>query len=184
MERLKAAAFDPISYMNKYDGTPIGSQALGTPDHPSLPFTRSELHAILHEYTEHLGIPIEFSATATEYFETENCGGVVLADGRRLTADVVVAADGVGSKSWPLVLGYKEQAISSGFALYRATFPVGPVLENPIIAKEYEGFKNRISVYIGPGVHVVVGKTEKQICWVMTRAVSEIDPSIMTFPRL
>ncbi|KAJ5231278.1 uncharacterized protein N7469_005866 [Penicillium citrinum] len=52
------------------------------------------------------------SATASEFFETDDRGGVVLFDGRRLTADVMMT-DGVGTKSWALVVGNKEPLISS-----------------------------------------------------------------------
>ncbi|SPO06485.1 uncharacterized protein DNG_09175 [Cephalotrichum gorgonifer] len=106
---------------------------------------------------------------ASEFFETEDHGGVVLHEGRRLTADVVVAADGVGTKSWALVVGRKDPPISSGFVLYRVTFPVAPALENPVIATELEGFSDRAFLHAGPGAHVVTCKSENDICWLLTR---------------
>ncbi|KAA8648032.1 FAD-dependent oxidoreductase [Aspergillus tanneri] len=68
------------------------------PNDPSLAIYRSKLHNVLYEHASQLGIPVEFSATASEFFEADDHAGVVLSDGRSLTADVVVAADGVGSK--------------------------------------------------------------------------------------
>ncbi|KAJ5739745.1 hypothetical protein N7533_012529 [Penicillium manginii] len=108
MERARQEAVAPVLTMKKFDGTLIGTFPIGNPDDPSLAIYRSKLHNVLYEYAEQLGIPIEFSATASEFFETDDHGGVVLSDGRRLTADIVVAADGVGTKSWALVVGSKE----------------------------------------------------------------------------
>jgi 2-polyprenyl-6-methoxyphenol hydroxylase-like FAD-dependent oxidoreductase len=122
MEQARREAVAPVVTMKKFDGTLIGTFPIGNPDDPSLAIYRSKLHNVLYEYADQLGIPIEFSATASEFFETDDHGGVVLSDGRRLTAEVVVAADGVGSKSWTLVVGNKEPPIGSGFVLYRVTF--------------------------------------------------------------
>jgi 2-polyprenyl-6-methoxyphenol hydroxylase-like FAD-dependent oxidoreductase len=171
MERARQEAVAPVVTMKKYDGTLIGSFPIGDPNEQSLAIYRSKLHNVLYEYASQLGIPVEFSATASEFFETESHGGVVLSDGRTIKADVVVAADGVGSKSWALVVGSKEPPISSGFVLYRVTFPVAPALENPVIAKEFEGFKDRAFLHADPGAHIVTCKSAKDICWLLTRRV-------------
>ncbi|KXG46427.1 Monooxygenase, FAD-binding [Penicillium griseofulvum] len=169
MERARQEAIDPVLNMKKFDGTLIGAFPIGDPKDPSLAIYRSKLHKVLHEYVSELGIPIEFSATASDFFEAGDHAGVIMSDGRKLTADVVVAADGVGTKSWMLVVGSKEPPISSGFILYRVTFPAGPALENPIIAKELGGFKNRGLLHAGPGAHVVSCKSRDEICWMLTR---------------
>lgn len=171
MERAREEAVAPVVTMKKFDGTLIGSFPIGDPNEPSLAIYRSKLHNVLYEYASQLGIPVEFSAAASEFFEAENHAGVVLSDGRTITADVVVAADGVGSKSWALVVGSKEPPISSGFVLYRVTFPVAPALKNPAIAKEFEGFKDRAILHAGPGAHIVICKSAKDICWLLTRRV-------------
>ena len=143
MDTARREAGASFITMKKYDGTTVGTFPVGDPQNPSLAIYRSRLHELLHDYAFNLGIKIDFGCTGTEYFETENRGGVVLSDGRRLEADVVVAADGVGTKSWGLVLGDETQPLSSGFVLYRVSFPVEKALEKPIIAKEFEGFKDR-----------------------------------------
>ena len=118
MERARKRAIPPTLTMKRFNGDVVGSFNLGDEKNPSMAIYRSELH----EYASLLGIPIEFSTSVVDYFETEDHGGVELADGRKLTADIVVAADGVGSKSWHLV-GEKTAPTSSGFVLYRVTFP-------------------------------------------------------------
>lgn len=147
---------------------------MGIPDDPFLPIYRSKLHNLLYKYYEQLGIPVEFPATASEFFVTDDQGGVVLSYGRRLTADVVVAADGVGSKSWALVVGSNDPPISSGFVLYRVTFPVAPALENSVIAAELGGCNDRTFLHAGPGAHIVTSKTAEEICWLLTRRVCSI----------
>lgn len=176
MESARREAGAPFVTMKKFDGSTVGTFPVGDPQNPSLALYRSKLHELLHDYASDLGINIDFGCAGAEYFETQDRGGVVLSDGRRLEADVVVAADGVGSKSWGLVLGDENQPISSGFVLYRVTFPVAKALENPIIANEFEGYKDRGILHAGPGAHMVTYKSEKDICWLLTcrvRAESE-----------
>jgi 2-polyprenyl-6-methoxyphenol hydroxylase-like FAD-dependent oxidoreductase len=158
-------AIDSVIHYKKFDGTLLASEAIGDPGLPSMIINRSQLHMALVETVQSLGIHIEFNATGVDYFETKDTGGVILEDGRALTADVIVAADGIGSKAWRLVLGRKPEVFSSGSAVYRVTFPVGPALENPIIAKEFEGFKTKNAVFFGPTCHVIVGKTATDTCW-------------------
>lgn len=168
MERARQEAFPPVYNMRKFDGTPIGEFTLGDPNDPSLGIYRAKLHAVLFEYARQLGIQVEFAATTREYFEGDDYAGVVLSDGRRLTADVVVAADGVGSKSWALVVGSHDPPISSGFVLYRVTFPVASALENPVIAAELAGYKGRAFLYAGPKAHIVICKSSDDVCWLLT----------------
>lgn len=172
MESLRTGLYAPLTYIKKFDGTSVGTQELGNPGDPTLVLNRVQLHAALYQYVKDLGIGVTFSAIVEEYFETAESGGIRMTDGRKMTADLVVAADGVGSTSWSLILGYKEQVISSGFAVYRVTFPAKPALENTVIAEEFEGFDNRVSVHVGDGAHVVIGKTPEQICWILTHRAS------------
>ena len=171
MERAREEAISPVLNVKKYDGTLIGTFPLGDPNNPSLAIYRSKLHKLLYEYVSQLGIPVEYSATALDFFEEGDHAGVILSDGRRLTADVVVASDGVGTKSWASVVGSRDSPISSGFIMYRVTFPAAPALANPAIAKEFGGFKDRSFLYAGPGAHVVTCKSANDICWLLTRRV-------------
>jgi hypothetical protein len=176
MSRARQQAATAYSTMKKFDGTLIGTFPVGDPANPSLAIYRSKLHKLLYEYALELAIPMEFNAAVAKFFESqdERLGGVVLSDGRTLTADLVVAADGVGSKSWELVLGKKEAPISSGFVLYRVTFPAAPALENPVIAAELGGgLKDKGILHAGPGAHVVSFLSGGEICWMMTCRVSK-----------
>jgi 2-polyprenyl-6-methoxyphenol hydroxylase-like FAD-dependent oxidoreductase len=178
MSRARQQAAAPETTVKKFDGTLIGTFPIGDPTNPSLAIYRSKLHKCLYEYALSLAIPMEFDVAVTKFFESESqeeqLGGVVLSDGRTLMADLVVAADGVGSKSWEVVSGRKEAPISSGFVLYRVTFPAAPALENPVIAAELgEGRRDRGILHAGPGAHVVSCLSGGEICWLMTCRVSQ-----------
>ncbi|KZM26447.1 Salicylate 1-monooxygenase [Ascochyta rabiei] len=168
MERARAAAYSPVFDLRKFDGTHIKTHAPGDAKNPSLGIYRRKLHNLLYTYAKELDIPITFETRVVEYFETEDFGGVTLDDGQKLTADVVVAADGVGSKSRAVLDGNSDAPISSGFIIYRIAFPVAPALENPIIAKELAGHKDRGFMYIGPGAHMLLSKGGDDLCWLLT----------------
>lgn len=81
---------------------------------------------------EKLGIQIEYNTKVVDYWEDESAkkAGVVTEDGKRYEADVVIAADGVGSKSQKLV-GGQVRAKSSGRAMWRAAFPIKHIEDDP-----------------------------------------------------
>jgi 2-polyprenyl-6-methoxyphenol hydroxylase-like FAD-dependent oxidoreductase len=72
-----------------------------------------------------------------DYFEHDEKAGVILEDGSKLVADVVVAADGIGSRSWNIVSGFKETPSSSDFAMFRATYPAEHALKRPLVAEKF-----------------------------------------------
>ena len=74
---------------------------------------RGEIHEIVYDYAQELGIPIQLGQHILEYWETDTQAGVV-ANGERIAADVVLAADGVRSKARTIVLGYEDKPKSSG----------------------------------------------------------------------
>lgn len=58
---------------------------------------RSHLHGVLHDGATAAGIPIEYGARVTGIRSMTDAASVTLADGRELTADVAIGADGIGS---------------------------------------------------------------------------------------
>ncbi|CAI6088188.1 unnamed protein product [Clonostachys chloroleuca] len=162
MERCREVQVGSTGTIHKYDGTQIGSHTF------PLAMSRAVFINTLHEYTQSLGIKIKFSSQVIEYFETDDHAGVILEDGTAATADIVVAADGVGSKSWKLVSGFKEKATSSGFALFRATFPAELALDKPSVAKEYGDVKDRVKLIAGPGAHVILARAGPSIIFMLT----------------
>ena len=129
----------------------------------------------MFEYAKELGIPIIFSQQVIRYFEDEDKGFVELSDGSILSADVIVAADGVGSKSQALVSNIRSNPISSGYAMFRATYPLEDAMADPCVAAHWKDKVDHLSIIIGPDVHIVIGKNDarKTMCWLLTHKDTE-----------
>jgi 2-polyprenyl-6-methoxyphenol hydroxylase-like FAD-dependent oxidoreductase len=86
---------------------------------------------------EKLGIEVEYQRRVVDYQEDKKTGKAVAItdDGQRYEADVIIAADGVGSKSQKLV-GNQVRARSSGRAMWRAAFSKQHLDQNPKV-KEF-----------------------------------------------
>lgn len=138
MERAQEHAICTSLRIYRDTGEKIGDFQLGVADVKTLVISRKELHHTLHQYTKDVGIDVEFGTKVVSYYETGAAGGVVLENGMKIEADVVLAADGVGSASWEIVTGQKNKATSSGFAIYRITYPLELAMKDPLLAKEYE----------------------------------------------
>lgn len=75
-----------------------------------------------------------------------------MANGERLTADVVVAAEGVRSPGRKIVLGFEDYLKSSGYAVYRAWYPAER-LRNNDITKHLVSNGDWMGGWIGPDLH-------------------------------
>jgi 2-polyprenyl-6-methoxyphenol hydroxylase-like FAD-dependent oxidoreductase len=95
-----------------------------------------------------IGVQVEWKHRVVEYYEdlATGKGGVVLDSEEKLEADLVVAADGLGTKSHKLVVGKKIEARSSGYAIYRTAYPVDFALVDPQVAERFELLENGRSV--------------------------------------
>ncbi|KAF2449085.1 FAD/NAD(P)-binding domain-containing protein [Karstenula rhodostoma CBS 690.94] len=140
---------DFVERLHKVFGTQLGS-----PDLPTVSVSRKEFYRSLFDYPRELGILVETGREVEEFFEIATYGGVILSDNRRVTANIVVAADGVGSKSFGAILGRKKAPISSGFALYRSSFLINK--------------REWTSLHIGPGAYFFVGMSPAEFGWILT----------------
>ena len=88
---------------------------------------RSSLNRCLYEYAAALGIEVAFNTRITSYHDDGEKGSCVSKTGEKFEADVVLAADGIGSHSSEVVKneGEQEKGKSSGYAAYRCTYPAG-----------------------------------------------------------
>ena len=86
-----------------------------------------------------IGLEVEYDKYAIDYYEDQDSGkgGVVLSNAERLEADVVVAADGVGTKSHKLVNGKEINAYPSGLSVFRTAYPVAKALADPELEKRF-----------------------------------------------
>ncbi|KAI1759384.1 FAD/NAD(P)-binding domain-containing protein [Hypoxylon sp. FL1150] len=124
------------------------------------------------------GIKIQFGHKVVDYWEDQerNKAGVVTEKGERFEADVVIAADGVGSKCQKLV-GGQVRAMSSGRAMWRAAFPIHHLDENPKL-KEFlkMGGDNNdepmVRTWLGPGTYAMVLIRRETCVWLMNHDVT------------
>jgi 2-polyprenyl-6-methoxyphenol hydroxylase-like FAD-dependent oxidoreductase len=117
-DRLKAQGLDPK--------TPPGTFQM-----------RPFVYKMFVRQLEKLGIEVQYNQRVVEYGEDSASGKAYAktVDGIKYEADVVIAADGVGSKSQKLV-GGQVRAVSSGRAMWRAAFPREHLESNPEV-KEF-----------------------------------------------
>ncbi|KAI0381983.1 FAD/NAD(P)-binding domain-containing protein [Hypomontagnella monticulosa] len=87
-------------------------------------FSRPDFTLMLYRQCQRLGIPFTFGVAVDRYEEdTEKGNATAIAqDGRRFTADFVVAADGLGTKSHTITLGKPVKAFKTGFVAYRGMY--------------------------------------------------------------
>ncbi|KAM0312660.1 hypothetical protein ACHAPQ_012192 [Fusarium lateritium] len=144
IEACRQERIPQIGEMYTHDGQFVGCLTFG------LSTIRSSFHRALLQYATHLGIDVRLNARVVDYFADSNKGGIVLDTGARITTDLVVAADGIGSRSGVVIKGERDQPTSSGYAMLRATYPL-----------------ERIRV-VGPGAHVITGFTGDNVSWMLT----------------
>ena len=94
----------------------------------------------------------------TDYFEDVELGegGVVLDSGEKIEGDVVIAADGLVTKSHRLVFE-KIEIKSSGNAIYSTAYPVKHALVDPEAGERFKILENgKIvnDIWVGSVFHV------------------------------
>ncbi|KAJ9149355.1 FAD/NAD(P)-binding domain-containing protein [Pleurostoma richardsiae] len=129
---------------------------------------RGELHGIIYNHARERGIDIRMGRRVTDYFEADEHAGVVV-NGEQLTADIVIAAEGVRSRGRKIVLGFDDKPKSSGYAVYRAWFP-GDVIANNEMLKHLVVNGDTHQGWIGPDIHFLASslKDGKEFNWVFT----------------
>lgn len=106
---------------------PMVLPTTGGADNAGMNVHRSSLSRCLYEYARHLGVEVEFNTRVVAYFEDVEKGGCLSKAGEKFEADVVIAADGIGSHSSDIVKndGEYNDVESSGYSVFRCTYPIG-----------------------------------------------------------
>ncbi|KXX78132.1 6-hydroxynicotinate 3-monooxygenase [Madurella mycetomatis] len=150
------------------------------PDTPPGTFQmRPLVYKMYIRQVEKLAVPILFGQRVVEYFEDETRGKawVETDAGEKFEADVVIAADGVGSKSQKLV-GGQVRAMKSGRAMWRAAFPTQHLDKDPEVKEFFKMQKGKtgnepiIRTWLGPGTYAMTLTREDTIVWVMNHDVT------------
>jgi 2-polyprenyl-6-methoxyphenol hydroxylase-like FAD-dependent oxidoreductase len=144
---------------------------------------RGDMAVIFYKHALSLGIQIHLGQRITEYFETETEAGIVV-NGEKVTADCVLACDGVHSKARGFIIGHTGAPHATGYAVYRAWFNGKEARENPKTKWITEGNRDKMEVYIGPNVHCIVGTGRRcqDVVWTCTHLVPM--PSIHANARI
>lgn len=76
---------------------------------------------------------------------------VVLSDGRRITADLIVGADGINSRLREVMLGRRDPPTPTGDLAYRLLLSTKEMLKDPELA---DFVKNpQVNYWLGPDAH-------------------------------
>lgn len=147
------------------------------PDVPPGTFQmRPLVYKMFVNQVERLGVNVEFGKRVTNYYENSSKGkaGVECDDGTTYEADVVIAADGIGSKSQKLV-GGQVRAMSSGRAMWRAAFPRHHLDQNPEVKEFFsliDGEKPIVRTWLGPGTYALTLSRPDTMIWIMNHDVT------------
>ncbi|KAK5555364.1 hypothetical protein LTR46_006389 [Exophiala xenobiotica] len=131
---------------------------------------RPLLLKLFAEYCHKLGIPIFFGKRVVEVFETEDEAGIRLQDDTKVSADCVLACDGVHSKARGLITGWQDRPYPTGYAAYRAWYDSNLIRDNPKLQFLFDGDYDKMEVYIGPNMHAIYGTCSQQrlVTWTVT----------------
>lgn len=112
-------------------------------------------------------IDVRYLQHVVEYVETPDKGGVKLADGEMLYADLVIAADGIRSKSWQVVTGEEPKTYSSGSAIFRCAYPTSEAMKIPSIREHWDISKTgeTMHFFLGSVSHGIMLIGKEKICW-------------------
>ncbi|EME83036.1 uncharacterized protein MYCFIDRAFT_35872 [Pseudocercospora fijiensis CIRAD86] len=116
---------------------------------------RADYQRVLVEETRRLGTKIELGCEVVDV-KCDYPPEVVLSDGRRMGADVVVGADGLRSQVRSAVLGYVKEPEESGDLAYRITIPRENLVNDPDhFIRDIVG-KGVTAIWWGPNRHAVL----------------------------
>ncbi|KAI0811554.1 putative monooxygenase [Xylaria sp. FL0064] len=130
---------------------------------------RGEFHEIVYKHALEIGVDVRLGQRVEDYFENDDEAGVVLESGEKLTANVVLAAEGVRSRGRKIVLGYDDKPKASGYAVYRSWFDADEVAKDPDLRYFTDNGDKHVA-WLGPDVHFIAAsvKNGKDFSWVCT----------------
>ena len=170
--------YKPSMSFWKYDGEILGGPfpALDNPEMPT-PVHRAKLQRAVYEYTTSLGIQVTFGQHIRQYLDGPDQlrPAVITSTGKRWESDLIVAADGVGSKSWQLVQRTLSKTQSSGFAVYRTAFPTRIAHEDSLVAERFpvlDSGWDDVRMWLGPDTHAITVVSKELTTWLLTHKVS------------
>ena len=159
--------YPPHTYYHKQTGEQVAGPMPLDPSFGDL-ISRPALHkALMHALSDE-GVEVCCGERVVRYIETSSMGGVEVASGKVLLADLVVAADGIHSKSWTVVTGVEPKIYSSGMAVFRAAFPAHHALADPGLRERWAADEqgDKYAFFLGPASHGMMLFGKQVVSWV------------------
>ncbi|KAF2015129.1 FAD/NAD(P)-binding domain-containing protein [Aaosphaeria arxii CBS 175.79] len=130
---------------------------------------RGDYHDVFLSWVRARGIPIRMGSEVVAYDDVDPQPIITLKSGERLKADVIVAADGIKSLARPLVLGVRDDPVSSGYACFRAFFKPTAEQRGDARINKYMG-EDCVNFWIGPDTHLVQNTLRggEEFNWIIT----------------
>ncbi|KAI1340309.1 FAD/NAD(P)-binding domain-containing protein [Xylariaceae sp. FL0016] len=128
------------------------SEALGS---PFWDFHRANLHRCLLDRAVELGAHVRVNSRVADVECTEDglTATVVLSNGERLEADLVVGSDGISSKLREVLLGRPDPPTPTGDLAYRLLIDTKDMLDDPDLRPFVEN--PQVNYWLGPDAHAV-----------------------------
>ncbi|KAH0841504.1 putative MAK1-like monooxygenase [Fonsecaea pedrosoi] len=116
---------------------------------------RGHTQNVMFQFAKQIGVKFVYNSNVQQYFEDDHCAGVIV-DGVRHEADLVVGADGIHSRARYFVTGKVDKPQPSGFALYRAWFPLEVLRKNPVTKEIADAPYPWFHVWIMEDCHAII----------------------------
>ncbi|KAI0156242.1 hypothetical protein BJ166DRAFT_555206 [Pestalotiopsis sp. NC0098] len=122
---------------------------------PFWDFHRANLHKCLLDRAVELGASILTKASVADLVVAEDqlSAAVVLRDGRRMDADLVVGCDGINSTLRELLLGRADPPVLTGDLAYRLLLDTDAMRQDPELRSFVE--TPTVNYWLGPDAHAV-----------------------------
>lgn len=119
-------------------------------------FHRANLHYCLIERTKQLGGVIEVNSRVIDINCSSDTATAVLQDGRKVTADLIVGADGINSRLREIMLGKEagsDPPTPTGDLAYRLLLSTKEMMKDPELATFVTD--PQVNYWLGPDKHAV-----------------------------
>ena len=177
-DTYRSIIYQPEMIMYTHDGHLIGGPfTLSEASHwRPVPVSRPKIVKSLYDYAVSLDIPVIFGKRVIDYGESDetNQAYAITDEGERMEADIVVAADGIGSKASKAMVSHEVKAISSGWSAYRVTYPTAILHEDPMLAKHYKFLGDEpdyCDAWMSPQGQVIILVSRETTTWLFTHEV-------------
>lgn len=128
---------------------------------------RPQIMRMLEDQIKRLGIPTYYGCKVARYEEDMLSGkvSVLTASSEIFTGDVVVAAEGIGTKSHEIVTGSLVPFVTSGYAIVRGAFSPSLIASNSRGAELLlePGQTPEVRTYVGKDMHLITLFTHDKV---------------------